>query len=236
MRYVAFDLEIAKEVDSGGDWMAELPLGITVASTLTSDGVLKSWYAQDEDGRPLDRSMNPEEVDRLVFYLDGMHGLGYPPLTWNGLQFDFAVLYDEAEKMKERAKRLAFDHYDMMFHFFCVKGFPVGLNAVSEGLGLGGKTEGMHGALAPKMWKEGVIQRIKVINYCDKDAILTAEVAQATLNKGSFDWTARSGKLNSFYLDGSRWLTAKESLQLSEPDTSWMTGEPLTRASFMRWM
>lgn len=233
MKFVAFDLEIAKEVENG-DWMEHKPLGITVASTLTSDGVLKSWYPQDEDGRPLERSMNPQEVDKLLFYLDGMHGLGYKPLTWNGLQFDFAVLHDECDIMEEKAKRLALDHYDMMFHFFCVKGYPVGLNAVSAGLGLGGKTEGMHGALAPKLWKEGVIQRIKVINYCDKDAILTAEVALATLQQKRFDWTARSGKLNSFFLDKG-WLTARDAMDLVEPDTSWMD-EPIQREAFMRWM
>ena len=36
-KYLAFDLEIAREIPEGGDWKANRPLGISCAATLASD-------------------------------------------------------------------------------------------------------------------------------------------------------------------------------------------------------
>ena len=43
----------------------------------------------------------------------------------------------------------------MMFHVFCLKGYPLGLDKAAKGMDLAGKTPGMTGDMAPKMWQEG---------------------------------------------------------------------------------
>ena len=47
----------------------------------------------------------------------------------------------------------------MMFHFFCVQGYALGLDRAAKGMGLAGKLPGMTGALAPRYWAEGRRQR-----------------------------------------------------------------------------
>jgi hypothetical protein len=236
-KYVGFDIEIYKEVDQVEDWKDEMPLGITCASLVTNDGHKMTFCASDEDGIPLERPMNIEEVDGLLNHIDWFQDKGYTPVSWNGFAFDFAVLHDEcSDPCKPLAKKLNMSHVDMMWHFFCMKGYRVGLDAVSKGLGFGGKTEGMSGAMAPKMWKQSPLDRLKVLNYVDKDAILTVEIALATEEQGYFEWTARSGKLNIFrFLQEDRWLTVEEAWRLPKPNTSWMD-KPIKREEFAWWL
>jgi hypothetical protein len=181
--------------------------------------------------------MNTDEADKLVEAMNIMVSFGYKIVTWNGFAFDFPVLQAEcSEEVKPDVTRLALGHIDMMWHFFCMKGYRVGLDAVSKGLGFGGKTEGMSGAMAPKMWKQSPLDRLKVLNYVDKDAILTVEIALATEEQGYFEWTARSGKLNIFrFLQEDRWLTVEEAWRLPKPNTSWMD-KPIKREEFAWWL
>jgi len=236
MKYVAFDLEVGKEVPEGGDWKELFPLGITCASTVTSDGHMLTWYHGNKGlwSVPSIGYMSPDEVGELIHYLKTKHDEGYVILTWNGLSFDFAVLADESNGQQRLCQNLAMDHVDMMFQILCQKGYPIGLNAVAEGLGLGGKSEGMSGALAPVMWKGSVIDRLKVLNYVDKDSLLTLEIAIKAAEQKFFEWTSRSGRLNKFPL-WKGWLTVKRCLKMPKPDTSWMDN-PMTRESFLWWM
>jgi hypothetical protein len=158
------------------------------------------------------------------------HTDGYKIVTWNGASFDFDVLGEEAI-YRRLAATVALSHIDMMFHFFCLKGFPVGLDAVARGLGLGGKTEGMDGALAPRLWQAGEYD--KVLDYVARDVRLTLEIAQKVDEQGGFGWTAKSGRWNEVSIP--QWLTVAEALRLTEPDTSWMT-EPWPRSQFVEWM
>ena len=41
--------------------------------------------------------------------------------------------------MHDLCSRVALNHIDLMFHFFCEKGYPLGLDAAAKGMGLPGK-------------------------------------------------------------------------------------------------
>jgi hypothetical protein len=154
---------------------------------------------------------------------------GYTILTWNGLGFDFDILAEESG-MFEECKELALRHIDMMFHFFAEKGFPLGLDAASKGMGLPGKPEGMDGAIAPRLWAEGEYHR--VLDYVSWDAKNTLALAMACDEAYCLEWTAKSGRRNTWFSE--KWLTVKEAMSLPEPKTSWMT-DPWPRTKFYGW-
>ena len=228
MKYVSFDLEIAKVVD-GNDWESQRPLGISCAATQVSDtGDSLVWY-----GKGL--AMLPDELNGLVKYLDDMVNKEYYVLSFNGLGFDFSVLVDEVstDSDKELCARIAWEHHvDMMFHFFCIKGFPVGLDKVAKGMGLSGKTEGMSGALAPVMWAAG--ERDKVLEYVAQDARTTLEVALAVEKSKYLAWITRRGTTSGVAMPYG-WLPVNEAVKLPLPDTSWMD-DPWPRKKFTGWL
>lgn len=201
----------------GNDWKRFRPLGITCAAAASSDGGLWNWYAHDAMGKFTDRmskSQCCQMVEDLVWLSDD-----YTILTWNGLHFDFDVLSEESQHQQGYCKELALSHVDMMFHFHCSKGFPLGLNAAAKGMGLPGKPEGMTGAIAPQLWANREYHR--VLDYVSWDVKNTLMLAEVVDNVGHLNWTARSGWPNSW--NCQRWLTVKEALALPEPDTSWMS-------------
>lgn len=210
------------------DWKRFRPLGITCAAAASSDGELWNWYAHDGDRRFADR-MSQFQCIQLIEILYRMTEKNYKLLTWNGLSFDFNILLEESD-LQETCKDLALNHVDMMFHFFCSKGFPLGLDTAAKGMGFPGKPEGMDGAKAPKLWAEG--QYHKVLDYVSWDVKNTLEVAQAVDAAGRLDWTSKVGRPNSWSC--SRWLTVKEAMALPLPDTSWMD-TPWPRKQFYEW-
>ena len=178
--FCAFDIEIVKEIPAGvADWKTIRPLGISCAATACSNSAFEyvTHYHKDENGEPAEGAMTPEEVGELVDRLLYMDEQGYTIVTWNGLGFDFDVLAEESGRWQE-CRDLALRHVDMMFHFLCRKGFPLGLNTAAHGLGLPGKTEGMHGDLAPVMWAKSLDDRKKVLEYVAQDAVTTLQVAE----------------------------------------------------------
>ena len=230
MKCLAFDLEIFKSIPDGEtDWKQHRPLGISCAATLLSDEPSpRLWHAADKS-----RPMNQAEVGALVQYLieRSTHLFdGYNIITWNGLSFDFDVLAEESGMFAECAE-LAMNHIDMMFHFFCLKGFPLGLDACAKGCGLSGKTEGMSGAKAPELWQAGEYD--KVLEYVGQDVITTLHVAQTVARQKGFDWTAKSGRRNNIRIN--QWVTVGDALTLPEPDTSWMS-QPWPRSKFVAWL
>ena len=242
--YIAFDLEIYKIIDTDfSQWRRHRPLGITCAATSTRDGQVRVWCGIGGNGlagfqpagslptgsQPADCMLKQEAVG-LVEYLEDEVRQGAMILTWNGLSFDFNVLAEESG-LHDRCRALAMDHVDMMFHIFCEKGFPLGLDKAAKGMGLPGKPAGMSGALAPKLWHEG--QRQQVLDYVRQDVETTLAIAQPVEKYKQLKWTSNSGKPQVLSLpDG--WLTVREALQLTEPDTSWMS-HPLSRQEFMDW-
>ena len=224
-KFLAWDLETARvDVPDGDDLMAHLPtLGISCAATLTSDGILQTWNGL------LDK-MVPEQCRKLVGYLLEMNQQGYTIVTYNGASFDFRVLAQESGAW-ETCKKLALDHIDLMFHFFCERGFAVGLNAVARGMGT--PTKSGHGADAPRMWAAG--QRQAVLDYVAQDVRVLMNVFQAVRKIGYVKWISKSDKLCTWMPSSKRLLTVKEAMMLPEPDTSWMTNH-WGRQKFIGWL
>ncbi len=149
LTYVALDLEIARIIpDSARSWDMYRPFGITCAATVQSDGSSRIWHGVTAGGGLADR-MTRDEVVQFVEYLENEASSGKTLLTWNGAGFDFSVLAEESG-LRSVCQELAYQHVDMMFHFFCVTGFALGLDKAARGLGLPGKLAGMTGADAPR--------------------------------------------------------------------------------------
>lgn len=226
-KYLAFDIETAKVTPEGGsDWRPYRPLGISCAATLAADtDELILWQGATSD------KLNREEAADLVEYLTTMVGCGYTIATWNGMGFDFDILAEESG-MLPQCQDLAVNHVDMMFHILCRLGYGVSLNAAADGMGLEGKPEGMHGAMAPALWAEG--KREAVLDYVAQDVRTTAELATQCEACGRLRWISKSGKLRCMKLPHG-WLTATEAAELPEPNTSWMD-EPWSRERFTAWL
>ncbi|MGO8719192.1 MAG: ribonuclease H-like domain-containing protein [Acidobacteriaceae bacterium] len=231
-RYLAFDIETAKDVPGEDfNWRPHRPLGISCAATLASDmaePVL--WHGKTEDGSPAGR-MSRDDAQKLARYLVQMAAEGYKILTWNGLGFDFDILAEESCATAS-CKECAVGHVDMMFHAFCVLGYPIALEKVALGMGLPGKPPGMSGIKAPKLWAEG--ERSKVLDYVAQDVRIALQVAQACEQRRSLEWITRRGTIGSMPLMHG-WVTVKEALRFPEPDTSWMSA-PIPRNDFIAWL
>jgi len=234
-KVIAFDLEIVKDIPEGALWRDVRPLGISCVAGLLNDEILsRLWFNKDADTEePLSGGMEQRYLRYLIQDLNFLvHDEGYKIITWNGLGFDFDVLAEESG-MVEECKELALNHIDMMFQFFCIKGFPVGLDTVAKGLGLSGKMGGMSGALAPHLWASPNLRdRLKVLRYVHQDAVTTLEIFEKASEVGRIDWYTQKGKLSSCWLNG--WKTVKECLELPVPDTSWMDN-PISREEFYAW-
>jgi len=230
MKFVSFDIEIAKVLpEDAGNWDAYYPLGISCAATMrTGDEKPELWYGGEwRDPAP---QMTRHRCQMLVKHLMRQHQQGYLPLTWNGLSFDFRVLAEESGMFQE-CKQLALDHVDMMFHFFCLRGFTVGLDAACKGMGLSGKPRGMTGALAPVMWAEGKYQ--EVLDYVAGDVIQPLRLAEMVENAGMMTWLTKRGALADVTI--SEWMVARDALALELPDTGWMD-DPWPRSKFTSWL
>ena len=230
-RYLAFDIEIAKILpDDVQDWSPHRPLGISCAATLSDDGELTLWYGKTStaDFTP---QMSIEETQSLVDYLASASDSGYQILTWNGLGFDFDILAEESD-MLSACRELALNHTDMMFHIFCLKGYPLGLDKAAKGMGLKGKPSGMSGEMAPRMWRDGQFQ--EVLEYAQQDVHTTLDLAKVTEIHNQLKWLSNRGKPQYLPLS-SGWLTVQEALQLPVPDTSWMS-DPWPRSKFTKWL
>ncbi len=228
-KYLAFDIEIAQSIpEDETDWKDHRPLGITCAAAASSDGGIWNWYAKEPDGRFADR-MRHDSCAIMVWQLARL-ATQYTIVTWNGLGFDFDILAEESDQHDQCAE-LALTHVDLMFHFFCEKGYPLGLDAASKGMRLSGKPEGMDGAKAPVLWAQQEYH--KVLEYVTQDVKTTLALALIIEDKGKLKWTARSGKANEWICD--KWLTVKEARELPVPDASWMT-DPWPRSKFYGWL
>jgi hypothetical protein len=230
-KYVAFDLEIAKIMpDDAGDLKAYRPLGITCAAALFDDGDLVIWHGKTASGTAADQMARSEAQD-VVRYLQGAVERGWTLVTWNGVGFDFDILAEESGMLTE-CRQLAVDHVDMMFHVFCLQGYPLGLDKAAKGMGLMGKPPGMSGALAPPMWAAG--QRQEVLRYLEGDVRTTLALAKAAEEQRTLRWVSQRGKPMELRLPHG-WLTVRLATALPPPDTSWMSN-PWPRSKFTGWL
>ena len=255
MKLLAFDLEIARPFQEG-EWRGK-DLGISCIGLASTDGWMRdAWTMTDDAARHGDHAMKPEGLDIVLDTLSNYANHGYKIISWNGLGFDFPMIYEYVEQ-KQLCKAIARDHYDLAFQMFCAKGFMVGLDAAAHGMGLSGKLLGMRGEIAPSMWsgvddaelaesleaqtdlKPGSIEAQEmVLKYVQQDAVTTLEVIEKAIQQGYISWTSRSGRRNNWLLSINAvqpLLSVAECLAFPEPDTSWMS-EPRTRDEYAGWL
>ena len=234
MKIAAFDIETVKDFPEGEDWRAHRPLGVACIAISTGDSRESAYWTPDPSGGPdwIDDQMSQEDLRAVVYQLLRLQRMGYTLFSWNGLGFDFPVLADETGLISE-CRELARNHVDMMFHFFCEKGFPISLKAAAEGSGSAGKTEGMDGKEALRLWAAG--ERRKVVEYCQQDAKATLELAQLTASQKSISWVTRRGTVSGLDLGGKGWLAVREAMELPLPDTSWMDSH-IPREQWTSWL
>jgi hypothetical protein len=231
-RYLAFDLETAKEVPGEEfNWRGHRPLGIACAATLPGDASEpRLWHGTTSDGRPAPR-MGCEDALALVEHLCQMAADGYTIVTWNGLGFDFDILAEES-RAATPCKQCARDHVDLMFHVVCSLGYPVSLEKAAEGMRVPGKPAGMSGWKAPALWASGRYE--DVLTYVAQDVRMALAIAQSGERRRQFEWITRKGTRSRMPLAGG-WLPVREALRLPLPDTSWMSS-PLSRRQFTAWL
>ena len=243
---VFFDLEIAKSLPEDiDDWREAGPLGISCAATVTSSGEEKLWYSS-EYGEFLPQ-MTPRDVSDMAAYMADIAYQGGYIVTWNGLSFDMPVVAEEChdvEWYQEFAELSMSRHIDLGFLMHCEKGYFIALDKCAKGLGLHGKTEGMHGALAPILWNglqeernistpdsvfhdaarlglvlESDEARELCLKYVMQDAITTKEVYEELLGQGSVKWITKVGKPSRYPYIPS--YVYGEKLVLSGIDKPW---------------
>ena len=230
-KLVAFDIEIAEPLQDGVEYCSHYrPLGISCAATLISGEPAITWYRDKAGGGYGDR-MNPVEAQELVRYLQAQVEQGGVILTWNGLGFDFDILAEESGMVQE-CSELAKGHIDMMFHVFCLKGFPLGLDKAAKGMDLAGKTPGMTGDMAPRLWQEG--EYLKVLEYLQQDVQTLIELWAVVDGLRKLTWISNRGYQQRLPLPKG-WVTVEEALNLPLPDTSWMSN-PWPRSKFTGWL
>ena len=232
MKFLAFDIEIANLIPEGvTDWSTLHPLGIACAATWASDEDKPMvWCGLGQHNLSIAPCMDFDCLNALVDELRTYVRLGYRIVTVNGAGFDFREL-SESSLCYDRCKDLARNHTDMFFDVFCRLGYSPGLDAMSKGMGLPGKMQGVDGALAPELWQRG--EYGKVLSYVAQDAKQTLDLAMAVETAGELRWTSKSGRANSVQID--KWLTVAEAMALPEPDNSWMV-EPWQRSKFVSWL
>ena len=230
-KYLGFDIETAKILpEDFGDLHDQRPLGISCVAIWCADkSAAEVFHSVNEAGVP-EPTMTADDLCKFVDYLKSKTMEGYTIVTHNGLGFDFDILAEESGRLED-CRSLAINHIDMMFHFFCGKGFAIGLNAAAKSIG-SSKPADIDGSLAPKLWKAGNYQQ--VIDYVAQDCRLTLDVAIHSEKANRISWITRAGKTSYFDIPNG-WLTVTEALKLPLPDNSWMD-DPWDRSKFTGWL
>lgn len=239
MKWIAWDIEIAKDMTGIKDWNAERPLGITCAATLSSEGKVKLYHGPLGDMYA--PQMTPAECQAMLDDLVFSAWRGYFVCTWNGVSFDWRTLAEECG-LEEHGKRCALSamgHVDVGFQMVCEKGYMIGLDKAAKGLGVKGKTEGVSGAQAPAMWAESREQQEECLEYVEQDVRATGNVIEALLKGGKITWYSQKGNRQSWRpkvtFDGGgelRLMTAQECLdKLTRPPRAFHTPD-----EYMGWM
>ena len=105
----------------------------------------------------------------------------------------------------------------------------VALDNAAKGLGLQGKTEGISGDMAPRLWAEGKHQ--EVLDYVGQDVLTTMQVALVAEGCGELRWVTQRGTVSVQRIDGG-WLPAASANELPSPDVAWMD-RPMARLHFI---
>jgi hypothetical protein len=231
MRHLSFDIEIADEfvLQPGEDLLDHAPFHIAVAATVEDGGTSRLWHSAGADGTPR-IEMDQSKARELLSFLLQMQQEGWQLFAWNGLGFDLRWIGHNAGDM-ETAARVALGLYDPMFQLFNQRGFPVGLAAVGQAMGVR-QTKLMDSADAPREWRKGNHQR--VMDYVVGDCQITNQVIEAILQRRCLMWRTKGGTLSAEFMP--RFKTVAEVLRDPEPDQSWMKGGGMKRHKFTEWL
>lgn len=228
---IGFDIEIADvfELGPGEDLDARGPFRISVAAVFDADsGRSRVWHSVAADGTPTG-SLDSALAREVLLFLRRQQKDGRRIVAWNGLSFDLKWMGHAAGDLGLAAE-VARELLDPMFHFFCLKGFPVGLQAVADGMGVGA-TKLMDGKDAPIEWQRG--NSGKVLEYVVEDCRITTLVARAIETKRHIRWRTSRGSLSDIRIPAI--LPVAEAMRCPEPDTAWME-RPIPRERFMGWL
>jgi hypothetical protein len=94
-----------------------------------------------------------------------------------------------------------------------------------------GKTEGVDGAQAARLWASGHYD--EVLAYVAQDVRATAAVYEQAVQSRMLRWVNTRGRLSS--AEGTL-VSVRRAYKLPLPDTSWMSRTPWTREKFVGWM
>ncbi len=196
-KFLGFDIETAKILpEDFGDLHDHRPLGISCTAIWCEDkDKAEVFYSKNPDGNAAEK-MSVDDLSQFVDFLIEKTKQGYTVVTHNGLGFDFDILAEESGRLDD-CHELALNHIDMMFHFFCGKGFAIGLNAAAKSIGIN-KPEDIDGSVAPQLWKEGKHQQ--VLDYVTQDCRLTLDVALTSEKNKKITWLTRKGSTSYFLL------------------------------------
>jgi len=230
MKLLGFDIEISNVFDlrPGEDLDKYAPFDTSVAATHIDGGEQRLWLSNGSDGKPL-LNLQRAKAGELLDYLEQMQRAGHALVAWNGLSFDLRWIGHAAGDLR-RAAGIALKMYDPMFQFFKLKGFPVGLAAVAQGMGIATKKL-MHGSDAPVQWRAG--NHDAVCKYVAGDARMTVEIVAAIERKRQIAWMTQKGTRSFVPLPKLR--TVQECMDDPMPDQSWMSSR-IPQAKFAGWM
>jgi hypothetical protein len=225
--YVVFDLET--EAPPGPlDLDRHVP-AITVAATMGAGGEPRLWHERGPDGRATGSALGRQAAQALVQYLLDAAQAGHTIVTWNGAGFDFRVLA-QASGWVDACVELAWGHLDLMFWFHCANGYSVGLDRAAQAVG-SGKTQGMDGQEAARLWGAGEYER--VLEYAAQDVRALAAIYEGVLRSNALRWINTRGRLSRA---AGPLLAVRDAYRLPPPDTSWMRRAPWPREKFVGWM
>jgi hypothetical protein len=227
---ICFDIEIANVIDlkPGEDLDQYGPFDISVAAAATEAGEVRHWFDVDTSGKPA-HHIGPAKAREVLRYLRDAQRAGSQVCAWNGLSFDLRWLGAAAGDI-DLASEIALDLYDPMFQFFGARGFPIGLAAVAEGLGIEQKKL-MRGDQAPIEWARGNHQL--VIDYVAGDCRITSQVIARIVATRSIRWKTKKGTWSTEPMLQLR--RVRDVLNDPPPDTSWMSS-PMKREKFHAWL
>ena len=242
-KLLAFDLETSMVFPDGFEasrWRELRPLGIScLALYPTPPDTPRVFHGSEQIDGTIARRMSPGHVRNVVKYLWDYTRRGYSIVTWNGLNFDFDILAEEAEDATARkaCEVMAMAHIDIAFAMLCSKGYMIGLDAAAKGLGVEGKPVGMKGSMAPLLWRQSRKNQERILAYVAQDARATFQVYHRIIERKRLPWISKRGLPHYWepeLIDG-RLLTVSEANGLDKPETAWMTN-PLTREACYAWI
>jgi hypothetical protein len=174
-------------------------------------------------------ALSPGECEEVVCHLEEASRAGFSIVTWNGIGFDFPILATKVPHLKSRLQSLALNHVDIMFHIYCLKGFPLAMEAAAKGMGISAKKI-MKSDDVPTMWGTG--KRQAVIDYVNEDVEVTIQLAEKIARRKEISWVSKTG--NPALLQIPEIKLVKDCMNIPLPDVSWMKSS-VPRENYVGW-